>query len=240
MSTTNTENRAGRDALDPAPALPPIVSRERWTAAREELLREEKQATRWLDALAAKRRRLPMVELDENYRFDDGITLPEIFAGRRQLIIYHSMFDPGAQPCVGCSSFIDNIGRLEHLHARDTSFAVIGRAPRAELEMFRSRMGWTVPFYSTYGHADLNTDCGAGQGFGLSALLRDGTRVFQTYFTTARGCDRIRPDFELLDLTVYGRQETWEDSPDGWPRSEPYVWWRYHDGYQDSPAPLGG
>ncbi|GAA1014544.1 hypothetical protein Aple_047580 [Acrocarpospora pleiomorpha] len=216
--------------------LPKIVSAEEWQAARDELLIEEKAATRALDALAAKRRRLPMVEFRTDYVFDGAAgkaDLLDLFDGRRQLIVYHFMLEPGGEACLGCSSFTDNIGNLAHLHARDTTFVLTSRAPLAEVESVRRRMGWTVPWYSTAGGADFNGDCGAriDQGFGLSVFLRDGDRVFRTYFTTSRGVDRIRPDFELLDLTPYGRQETWEDSPEGWPQTPPYGWWRYHDEY---------
>ncbi|WP_214105966.1 DUF899 domain-containing protein [Acrocarpospora catenulata] len=217
-------------------SLPRIVSAEEWQAARDELLVEEKAATRLLDGLAAKRRRLPMVEFRTDYAFDgqDGkADLLGLFDGRRQLIVYHFMLEPGGEPCRGCSSMTDNIGDLSHLHARDTTYVLVCRAPIDEINAFRDRMGWRVPWYSTHGGPDFNADCGAAvdQGFGLSVFLRDGDRVFRTYFTTSRGVDRVRPDFELLDLTPYGRQETWEDSPEGWPQTPPYTWWRYHDEY---------
>jgi predicted dithiol-disulfide oxidoreductase (DUF899 family) len=218
--------------------LPPIVSTAEWTDARQALLVKEKEATRALDALAAERRRLPMVPIDKPYEFEgpDGSgTLADLFDGRRQLVVYHFMLTPGEEPCTGCSSFTDNVGDLAHLHARDTSFVLVSRAPQAEIQAFQRRMGWTVPWYSSFG-SDFNRDFGlsTGQGetFGLSVFLRDGDRVYRTYFTDSRGVDRLRMDFNLLDLTPYGRQEEWEDSPEGWPQTPPYAWWRLHDEYE--------
>jgi predicted dithiol-disulfide oxidoreductase (DUF899 family) len=220
--------------------LPAIVSRDEWQAAREALLVKEKAATRALDALAAERRRLPMTRVEKRYVFEgpDGpATLPDLFEGRRQLVVYHFMFGPGEEPCSGCSSFADNVGHLAHLHARDTSLALVSRAPLAEIQAFRRRMGWTVPWYSSFG-SDFNRDLGVttdeGEAFGLSVFLRDGDAVYRTYFTAARGVDRLRIDFNLLDLTPLGRQETWEDSPAGWPQTEPYAWWRLHDEYGEA------
>ena len=216
-------------------SLPPVVSAAEWQAARDRLLVKEKELTRALDALAAERRRLPMVRFDDDYVFEgrDGkASLVDLFGGRRQLVVYHFMLEPGAAPCEGCWSFTDNIGHLAHLRARDTSLALVSRAPLAEIEALRERMGWTVPWYSTFGERDFNADCGAPAGnFGLSAFLRDGPTVFRTYHTAARGADRLRIDFNLLDLTAFGRQETWEDSPAGWPQTPPYEWWRLHDEY---------
>lgn len=222
-------------------ALPKVVSRDEWREARDELLVKEKEATRALDALAAERRRLPMVEIDTDYTFEgpDGrASFVDLFDGRRQLVIYHFMFDPDwDEGCDGCSSFVDNIGHLAHLHARDTSFALVSRAPRAKIEPFKERMGWTVPWYSSFG-SDFNDDFGVttdgGETFGLSVFLHGVDRIFQTYFTDGRGVDRLRADFNLLDLTPYGRQETWEESPDGWPQTPPYQWWRLHDEYEDT------
>jgi predicted dithiol-disulfide oxidoreductase (DUF899 family) len=219
--------------------LPEIVTADVWQAARGELLAKEKAATRALDALAAERRRLPMVAIDAGYRFEapDGATvaLADLFEGRRQLVVYHFMLAPGGEPCTGCASFTDNVGHLAHLHARDTSFALISRAPQAEIGPLRRRMGWELPWYSSAG-SDFNADLGLttdrGETFGLSVFLRDGDDVYRTYFTDARGVDRLRIDFNLLDLTPFGRQEAWEDSPDGRPQTPPYAWWRLHDEYE--------
>ncbi|MEJ3653214.1 DUF899 domain-containing protein [Actinomycetes bacterium KLBMP 9759] len=217
--------------------LPPIVSPREWEAARHELLVEEKKMTRALDALAARRRRMPMVEFGDDYVFEgtDGKKgLADLFDGRRQLIVYHFMMEAGsAHRCPGCSAVADSTPDLAHLRARDTSYVMTSPAPVSQIEPFRLRMGWDLPWYSTQGgHADFNADCGVGDGAGLSVFLRaeDG-RVFRTYFTAARGVDHLRNDLALLDLTPYGRQETWEDSPAGWPQTPPYQWWRLHDEY---------
>ena len=225
--------------------LPRIVSRAEWQQARDQLLVKEKAATRAHDALAAERRRLPMVRIEKDYVFDgpNGKTrLLELFEGRRQLIIYHFMFAPSVEGwpsagCPGCSMIVDYLGPLAHLHARDTSLALISRAPLANLETYQRRMGWTVPWYSS-AENDFNDDFGLttdeGETFGLSAFLRDGEDVFHTYFTTDRALEAIDSNFTLLDWTVLGRQEEWEDSPAGWPQSEPYVWWRRHDEYHSA------
>jgi predicted dithiol-disulfide oxidoreductase (DUF899 family) len=219
-------------------AMPRSASRSEWQEARAALLVKEKEATRALDALAAERRRLPMVRIDKDYTFEgpDGVLrLLDIFEGRRQLAIYHFMFAPGeTTPCAGCSSFTDNIGDLSHLHARDTTFALMSLAPLDELEAYRRRMGWELPWYSSFG-SDFNADFGLtypqGETFSLNVYVRDGNDVFQTYSTASRGVDRLRFDFNILDLTPFGRQETWEDSPEGWPQTAPYSWWRRHDEY---------
>ncbi len=216
---------------------PRIVSMTEWQRARDDLLVKEKAATRALDALAAERRRLPMTRVDADYVFegrDRKAGLLDLFDGRRQLVIYHFMLGPGDDPCVGCASFTDNVPNLAHLYARDTTFVLTSRAPLAEIETVRQRMGWTVPWFSSYGSA-FNEDFGVtrdgSESFGLSVLLRDGDSVFRTYFTSARGVDRLRFDFNVLDLTPLGRQEDWEDSPAGWPQTPAYTWWRLHDEY---------
>ncbi len=227
--------------------LPPIVSEKEWQAAREALLAKEKDATRARDALAAKRRRLPMVRIDKDYVVDgpDGkASLLDLFDARRQLLLYHFMFGPNEDAgCDGCSMFVDQIGHLAHLHARDTSFALVSRAPLTKVEAYRQRMGWTIPWYSS-SESDFNVDFGVGpetpqpdtyqdgETFGLSVFLRDGDNVFRTYFTTARGAEALGSVWTFLDLTPLGRQEEWEDSPAGYPQTKPYVWWRRHDEYE--------
>lgn len=215
---------------------PPVVSAQEWQTARDALLVREKELTRELDALAAARRRLPMVALDGDYEFTapDGTkrSLPGLFDGRRQLVIYHFMLSPGQDEdvCDGCASFTDNIADQSHLNARDTTLILMSPAPQDEIDVVRRRFGWTVPWYSAAGN-DFYADLGLGGGFGLSVLLRDGDEVFRTYFTTARGVDRLRLDFNLLDLTPYGRQEQWEDSPAGWPQDPTMAWIRLRDEY---------
>ncbi|MEV6860397.1 DUF899 domain-containing protein [Streptosporangium subroseum] len=214
---------------------PQVVSAQEWRAAREALLVKEKEHTRALDALAAERRRMPMVRLDKDYRFTapdrTTVGLADLFQGRRQLVVYHFMLEPGQDwLCGGCASFTDNIADQSHLNARDTTLVLMARAPQEEIDRIRRRMGWTVPWYSSHG-SDLNDDLGLGGGFGLSVLLRDGEEFFRTYFTNARGVDRLRLDFNLLDLTPYGRQEVWEDSPEGWPQDPTMSWLKVRDEY---------
>jgi len=216
---------------------PQVVSEQEWQAARAALLVKEKELTRALDALAAERRRLPMVRLEAGrYAFTgpDGsrASLADLFAGHRQLVIYHFMLEPGQDwVCGGCATFTDNLDNhcQPHLNARDTRLILMARAPQPEIEVLRQRFGWTVPWYSSYG-TTFNDDMGL-TAFGLSVLLRDGDEIFRSYFTTARGVDRLRLDFNLLDLTPYGRGERWEDSPDGWPQDQTMSWLRLRDEY---------
>jgi predicted dithiol-disulfide oxidoreductase (DUF899 family) len=229
--------------------LPPVVSPTEWQKARDALLVEEKDATRARDALAAQRRRLPRVRIDKDYVFDgrDGkAALPDLFEGRSQLLLYHFMFGPNQDAgCDGCSMFIDQVGHPAHLHARNTSFAIVSRAPIAKIEPYRKRMGGTIPWFSSFG-SDFNVDFGVspetpqpdvyqdGESFGFSIFLRDGDDVFRTYFTTNRGVEALGSVWTLLDLTPLGRQEEWEESPEGYPQGKPYEWWRRHDEYENA------
>jgi predicted dithiol-disulfide oxidoreductase (DUF899 family) len=227
--------------------LPPVVSPGEWQAAHEKVLAKEREATRARDALAAERRRLPMVEVETDYVFEGRggqASLLDMFEGRRQLIVYHFMFAPGAPGwptagCDGCSMFVDQVGHLAHLHARDTSFALVSRAELDKIEPYRERMGWDIPWYSAAGNG-FNRDFGItsdeGDTFGLSVFLRDGDRVFRTYSTTARGVEALGSVWTFLDLTPLGRQETWEDTPEGRPQTPPYQWWRRHDEYEEDAA----
>ncbi|MFE0104354.1 DUF899 domain-containing protein [Streptomyces sp. NPDC059009] len=225
--------------------LPRIVSRAEWQVARDELLAKEKAATRARDALNAERRGLPMVEVGKEYYFDgsDGkATLLDLFDGRDQLVVYHFMFAPEWDAgCTSCSGFLDQIGHLAHLRARGTNFVAVSRAPYTKLLHFKSRMGWTVPWFSTDG-GDFNYDFGASYREephdvpAISCFLRDGDRVFHTYATFARGLDGLGSTTSLLDLTALGRQEEWEmptgrASGLGAPAGSPRV--RYHDEYED-------
>src|SRR3954453_20923327 len=154
--------------------LPQVVSAAEWQAAREELLVKEKVATRARDALAAERRRLPMVAFEQEYTFDGRqgqASLLDLFDGHRPLIVSHFMPQPGqGDPCTGCAFFVDNIAHLAHLHARDTSLVLVSRAPLAEIAPVQARLGWTVPWFSSFG-SDFNADCGITDGFGLSVFL---------------------------------------------------------------------
>ncbi|MDF5753647.1 DUF899 domain-containing protein [Spongiactinospora sp. TRM90649] len=216
---------------------PKVVSREEWQTARDALLLKEKEHTRALDALAAERRRLPMVRLERDYALTapDGepTGLAELFDGHRQVVIYHFMLSPGQRSiCSGCASFADNIPKHSqpHLSDRGTRMILVSRAPQEDIEVVRRRMGWTVPWYSCHG-TTFADDLGNTGGFGLSVLLNDGDEFFQTYYTTGRGVDRLHFDFNVLDLTPYGRQEKWEDSPEGWPQDPTMGWIRLRDEY---------
>jgi predicted dithiol-disulfide oxidoreductase (DUF899 family) len=228
--------------------LPEVVSPAEWQAAIDEHRAKEKDATRARDALAAERRRLPRVRIDKAYVFDgpDGeATLLDLFDGRRQLLLYHFMFGPNADAgCDGCSMVADNVCHLSHLHARDVSFAFVSRAPLEKIEPFQQRMGWDIPWYSSHA-SDFNHDFGVGpetpqpdeyqdsEMFGLSVFLRDGDDIYRTYFTTGRGVEALGSTWSFLDLMPFGRQEEWEDSPEGYPQTPPYEWWRRHDEYED-------
>jgi len=223
--------------------LPQVVTQAEWQDAHEKLLVKEKEATRARDALAAERRRQPMVPIGKDYVFEgpDGkASLLDLFEERRQLIVYHFMFAPEVEGwpsagCPGCSFFVDNIGHLAHLHARDTSFVLVSRAPLAQIEPYKERMGWTVPWFSS-SDTGFNVDFGVttdrGETFGLSVFLRDGDSVYRTYFTAGRGVEALGSTWTFLDLTPLGRQEDWEDSPAGYPQAPPYEWWRRHDEYK--------
>ncbi len=225
--------------------LPQVVTQAEWQSARDALLIKEKAATRARDVLAAERRLLPMVKIDEPYTFEGEhgpASLIDLFDGRRQLILYHFMFGPSwEQGCPGCSWYADNIGHLAHLHARDTSLVLVSRAPQTKLKPFKQRMGWTVPWFSSF-ESDFNVDFGVTtgeeEGSGTSVFLRDGDSVYRTYFTTGRGDETLGSFWSYLDLTPFGRQETWEQTPEGRPQTPPYEWWRHHDKYETStPSP---
>jgi len=198
------------------------------------------------DALAAERRRLPMVKVETDYRLEGPsgkVSLVELFEGRRQLAVYHFMFaeDVDGWPtagCSGCSCLVDNLGHPAHFQARDLSLALVSRAPLANLESYKRRMGWSLPWYSSAG-TSFNQDFGAttdqGETHGLTLFLREGNAIYQTYSTCQRGVEPLLGHFSLLDFAPYGRQENWEDSPPGWPQSEPYAWWRRHDEYESTP-----
>lgn len=214
---------------------PEIVSRDDWRHERRAILAEEKQATRALDALAARRRRLPMTKIDRNYRFatPSGMrSFAEAFDGRPQLIVYHNMLAPGSDHiCLGCSSFCDGIGNLAHLHARRTSFIVVSRATLPRIEQVKARMGWNFPWYSSNGTSFYEDFVEAPASFGLSVFLMQDGAIYQTYFTTGRGVELPCNTRGLLDITPYGRQESWEDSPPGWPQEQTHSWVRLHDEY---------
>jgi predicted dithiol-disulfide oxidoreductase (DUF899 family) len=203
---------------------PTIVSAEEWQRERDALLKAEKQATRALDALAARRRRLPMVRFANTYVFATPAgskTLLDLFDGRRQLVVYQFMDNGPDDYCPGCTKFTNNVAGLAGLAERGVSWATVSDMPLAQIEAYKARMGWTLPFVSSRG-TSFADDCGADGGFMLSVFLRDGDDVYRTYATTARGVDRLLFVHNILDVTPYGRQEDWEDSPPGWPQHPTY------------------
>ncbi len=207
-----------------APSLPAAVGRATFQAELDRLRVREKAHTREGDAIAAARRRLPMVEVDASLALTGPhgpLTLLEAFEGRRQLIAYYFMWYPGrpaAEQCEGCTFYTAQVADLSYLHSRDITYAVFCQGPYDESARYRDFMGWDMPWYSA--HASLGALL-AGRHIGLFHLvcyLRDGERVFETYWTTRRGVEAMDYSYALMDLTVYGRQETWEDSPPGWPQ----------------------
>jgi predicted dithiol-disulfide oxidoreductase (DUF899 family) len=209
------------DGLDTA-ALPAVVDRATWQAELDQLLVREKAHTRQGDAIAAARRRLPMVEVDPTTTLmgpDGPITLLEVFAGRRLLIAYFHMWhtgQPASAQCEGCTFFNGQVRELSYLHSRDVTYATFCEGPYAESVRYRDFMGWDVPWYSARDSAETLL---AGRWFGMQVCyLRDGDRVFETYWTSGRAGEVMAPSYGLLDMTVYGRQEFWEDSPAGWPQ----------------------
>ena len=210
-------------------AHPSIVSREEWQAERQKLLIKEKELTRQHDKINAERRRLPMVKIEKEYVFDSAEgerSLAELFEGRRQLIIYHFMFDPAwDKGCPGCTSLVNALGDLSMLNERDTTFALISRAPQPKLDAYKAENGWTTAWYSSFGsdfNRDFDVTSDTGEGQGLSVFFRLGDEVFHTYSTYQRGVESLTDAYPLLDTTPYGRQEDFEDSPSGFPQHPTY------------------
>jgi predicted dithiol-disulfide oxidoreductase (DUF899 family) len=224
--TKNLSKHTGSPtAGDDTPAQPAVVDRATWQAEVDALRVREKAHTREGDAIAAARRRLPMVEVDPTTTLtgpDGPVTLLQVFEGRRQLIAYfHMWFDghPAAGQCEGCTFFNGQVRELSYLHSRDITYATFCQGPYPQSVRYRDFMGWDVPWYSAQGSTDVllaGRDWAAGP---LICYLRDGDQVFETYWTRGRGLEIMAPSHGLMDRTVYGRQETWEDSPTGWPQS---------------------
>ncbi|MBD2108279.1 DUF899 domain-containing protein [Nodosilinea sp. FACHB-13] len=235
-------------------AHPPVVSADTWLAERKALLADEKALTKQRDRVNAKRRRLPMVKLEKTYTFEGPAgeaSLLDLFEGRHQLLVYHFMFDPEWENgCTGCTGLVNALGDLSLLGDRDTSFALISRAPLAKLEQYKARQGWTLPWVSSFG-SDFNYDFHVtldeavapvqynyrdqaelasnseqhfmkGESHGMSVFFHIDDEVFHTYSTYARGCEGLTDAYSLLDLTPYGRQQDFEDSPAGWPQRPTY------------------
>jgi len=232
---------------------PPIVSPEEWKAAREKMLVSEKEFTRARDALAAERRRMPWMRVEKEYRFEgpDGpASLLDLFAGRRQLIVYRAFYEPGItttkegasypeRACTGCSMLADQVAHPAHLNARDTTLAYASRAPQPEIQGLKERMGWQlIPWYTITD--DFDADFDVDEWHGHNAFYRDdGDRIYRTYFIDSRGDEGIGTTWSLLDITALGRQEEWEDSPEGYPQTPPYAWWNYHDKYGEGGVARG-
>ncbi len=222
---------------------PPIVSEQEWEAARQQLLVKEKELTQARDAMAAQRRRMPWMAVKKKYEFDGPqgkVSLRELFEGRRQLIVYRAFFEPGVfgwpeHACRGCSMLADQIGHLAHLNARDTTLVYVSRAPQADIKRVKAQMGWNVPWYTITDSFDV--DFGVDQWHGHNVFFYDGDEVYRTYFINNRGDEAIGTVWSFLDLTPLGRQETWEDSPAGYPQTPPYKWWNWHDNYEAEATP---
>jgi predicted dithiol-disulfide oxidoreductase (DUF899 family) len=170
---------------------------------------------------------------------DGKASLLDLFAGRRQLILYRAFLEPEVHgwpehACVGCSLMADHVPNLAHLNARNTTFVYASRAAQPDIERVKARMGWQHPWYTITD--DFDKDFGVDEYHGTNAFIRDGDRVYRTYFTNWRGDEVYVNTFSFLDMTALGRQENWEDSPEGFPQSPPYEWWRWHDEYGDAPA----
>ena len=225
---------------------PPIVSRGKWEAARQELLTKEKEVTRIRDAMAAQRRRMPWMAVEKDYRFEGPhgpASLADLFEGRRQLIVYRAFYGPevttyaegGAyteRACVGCSLVADQVAHPAHLNARDTTLAFVSRAPQPEIQGLKERMGWGyIPWYTITD--DFDADFGVDEWHGTNAFIREDDGIFRTYLIDSRGDEHMGSTWSYLDITALGRQEEWEDSPDAYPQTPPYQWWNYHDAYKD-------
>jgi predicted dithiol-disulfide oxidoreductase (DUF899 family) len=217
--------------------LPPVVTPQEWDAARQELLVKEKEHTRARDALAAQRRRMPRMAVGKDYRFDGPggkAGLLDLFDGRRQLIVYRFFYQPDVdgwpdRGCPGCSMLADQVGHLAHLNARDTTLVFVSRAPQDAIAKLKNEMGWDIPWYTITDSFD--ADFGVDEWHGTNVFLRDGEKIFRTYFIDNRGDEAMGSTWAYLDITALGRQEEWEDSPDGYPQTPPYQWWHRHDEY---------
>jgi predicted dithiol-disulfide oxidoreductase (DUF899 family) len=222
---------------------PPIVSQEAWQASWKTMLVKEKAFTAARDALAAERRRMPWMAVEKSYVFEGPqgrVSLLDLFEGRRQLVVYRAFFEPGVlgwpdHACRGCSLGADQVAHLAHLNARDTTLVYASRAPQKDIQRLQARMGWTIPWYTITDGFD--SDFGVNEWHGHNAFIRNDEKVFRTYFINNRGDEAMGTTWSYLDITALGRQETWEDSPKGYPQSPPYKWWNWHDNYEAEGSP---
>jgi predicted dithiol-disulfide oxidoreductase (DUF899 family) len=219
-----------------------VVSPTEWRRARAAMTAREKKHMRAMDTLAAARRRMPWMKVDKDYAFEGPqgrASLPDLFDGRSQLVLYHFMFGPKVEGwpekgCVGCSFVADQISHLDHIHARDITFAMVSVAPLADIRGLRERFGWTQwPWYSGTAQfaRDLDVSDESGNSFGLNVLLRDGEDVYRTHFVARRGLEAFGTAWSFFDVVPFGRQEDWQDAPAGTPQGAPYQWWRRHGEY---------
>lgn len=223
--------------IQPTMKTPPVVSAQEWEAARQKLLVKEKELSKARDAMAAERRRMPWVAVEKPYEFlgpDGKKSLLDLFEGRPQLILYRAFFEPGVfgwpdHACRGCSMGADQVAHLAHLHARNTTLAFASRAPQADIARLKARMEWKMPWYTITDSFDL--DFGVDQWHGTNVFFRTEDRVFRTYFLNNRGDEQMGSTWNYLDVTPLGRQEKWEDSPEGYPQGPTYQWWNWHDAY---------
>ncbi len=233
--TVPTDTDQGSELL--GMQTPPIVSADKWKAASEQLLVKEKAQSRARDALAAERRRMPWVAVEKEYTFvgpEGKVSLLDLFQGRRQLIVYRAFFEPGVSgwpehACIGCSMVADQVAHPAHLNARDTSLAFVSRASQPDVDRLKARMGWEhIPWWTLTD--DFDADFDVDEWHGTNAFIRDGNRLFRTYFTHGgRGDEQMGNTWNYLDITALGRQESWEDLPEGYPQTPPYDWWVWHD-----------
>jgi predicted dithiol-disulfide oxidoreductase (DUF899 family) len=225
---------------------PPIVSAEEWQKAWEGMLVKEKEHTRSRDSLAAARRRMPWLSVEKTYVFEGPqgpLTLLDLFEGRRQLVLYRAFYDEGVygwpeHACVGCSLGADQVSHLSHLHARETTLAYASRGSQENIAVLKQRMGWEeIPWYTITD--DFDKDFGVDLWHGHNVFIRDeNDKIFRTYLINNRGDETMGSVWSYLDATPLGRQEIWEDSPEGYQKTPPYRWWRWHDAYGTEDAKL--
>lgn len=221
--------------------MPPIVSPEEWKAAREGMLVKEKQLTHARDALSAERRRMPRMAVTKDYSFEGpngAASLLDLFEGRDQLIVYRAFFEPGVDgwpdaACRGCSQVADQVVNPAHINARNTSLAFVSRAPQVDIDRLKARFGWGfIPWYSLTD--DFDADFEVDMWHGTNAFYRDGDEITRTYFMDKRGDELMGSQWTYLDITALGRQEAWEDSPDGYPQTPTYQWINRNDEYDNA------
>lgn len=232
--TGSSRNARSSDLL--GTQTPPVVSADEWQVAWQALQLKEKAHSRARDALAAERRRMPWLAVEKDYAFEgpDGqASLLDLFAGHRQLIVYRAFMEPGVgrwpeRGCIGCSMVADQVAHPAHLGARDTSLVFVSRGSQTDLQRLKERMGWGhIPWFTLTDEFD--ADFGVDEWHGTNAFIRDGERVFRTGFVNGRGDEQMGNTWNYLDMTAMGRQESWEDSPQGYPQTPPYRWWVWHD-----------